>query len=182
MEMDVSLISKLFLYCPDTAPKDAVDTFEAWGYLCRKLTKKESDFWAAVKSVGEGGQLVIYSHGDANGPLMVRGEYGDDMAGEKALKFGAMLKQRNIKLYLLSCHTGSGTFFDQMESTGCMLVAPTGYALVKASSVGISVYSIIDSKLIHEKDLATSKKYAEWKATINGAAPNRLGKALLIPK
>ncbi|MFC5583049.1 hypothetical protein [Rhodanobacter terrae] len=131
----------LFLYCPDTANGDATNYFGNKGYQTAALDKNPQTFWDWVTSVDQDGILVLLSHGDETGPLMVKGHNGKDMDADQIREFGAHLVQRNISLYLLSCETGKGAFAASLAATGATFIAPIGYAEFKSNSVGVAVHS-----------------------------------------
>lgn len=165
--------NRVFIYCPETAGRDALMFFKRKDYVCLPLNEKPAYFWELINTVSENGVLVILSHGDPDGPLMVAGTDGDDMTKEEIQKLGGILSAKKVSLYLLSCNTGGGTFFATLKDTGAKFIAPLGYADVRESSAGLSVYSTNG-----EKGLAA--KYEGWKG--NGIEPpNRSTKPLVIP-
>jgi len=165
--------SRVFIYCSETAGKDALTYFKKKDYVSCPLSDKPAYFWELINIVAENGVLVILSHGDENGPLMVAGTSGKDMTKEEIQKFGEILKTKKIALYLLSCNTGSGSFFNNLKDTGATFVAPLGYADVRESSAGLSAYSTNG-----KKDFGIT--YLGWNG--NGIdSPNRASKPLVIP-
>lgn len=159
----------LFLYCPETAINDTVNYFSGKGYSTAPLNDDPRTFWDWVTAVDNGGILVILSHGDANGPLMVKGHNGRDMSKKEIEEFGAILVQKNVSLYLLSCLSGSGAFAKSLAATGATFIAPEGNAEVEANSLRMTVYSRSDDH-----------KPSGWFS--NGiAAPSRNSKPLVIP-
>lgn len=133
---------KLFLYCPDTASSSVVTIFRNRGFEPAQLTDDPDDFFEGVNSVNQGGVLVLFSHGDANGPLMVRGNAGDDMTDEQIHTLIGRLQERAITFYCLSCYTGAvGTFSNALGATDINWVAPVGMANVQSSAETIRVFS-----------------------------------------
>ena len=96
--------------------------------------------------------MVFLSHGDAErGPLLVAGNDGNDfMSTEEIGVLGARIKDKNAKLYLLSCHTGKTgskeepTFCDKLAATQAKFVAPVGFANLKRHSdaIGLSIAQV----------------------------------------
>lgn len=165
--------SRAFIYCPETAGKDALTYFKGKGYASYSLNEKPAYFWELIDIVAENGVLVILSHGDENGPLMVAGTSGKDMTKEQIQKFGGILKAKKVALYLLSCNTGSDGFFDTLKETGATFIAPLGYADVRESSAGLAAYSTNGKKEL-------GIEYLGWKG--NGInPPSRSSKPLVIP-
>jgi hypothetical protein len=159
----------LFLYCPETANSDATNYFNSKGYQIAPLDEDPQTFWDWVTSVDQDGILVLLSHGDENGPLMVKGHKGKDMSAGQITDFGARLVLRNIRLYLLSCETGKGAFAGSLAATGATFIAPMGLAEFKANSVGVAVHS-----------RGETNKLLGWYS--HGiAAPSRNSKPLVIP-
>ncbi|MGN6229202.1 MAG: hypothetical protein ACTHNM_17390 [Dyella sp.] len=159
----------LFLYCPDTVNSDGTNYFSGKNYQTAPLDDDPQTFWRWVTSVDEGGILVLLSHGDETGPLMVKGHRGNDMSDTQIQEFGAHLTLRNIRLYLLSCETGKGAFAEKLAATGATFIAPVGYAEFKTNSVGVAVHS-----------RGEGSKLLGWYA--HGIeAPSRNAKPLVIP-
>lgn len=166
--------SRVFVYCPDTASTDVRGYFKKKGYVCFPLNDKPAHFWELINIVSDGGVLVLLSHGDKNGPLMVAGTDGDDMTKTEVEKLGSTLAGKKVALYLLSCQTGAGEFCKTLKSTAVKFIAPIGYADVRETSVTLSVLSTNG-----EKD-GYKTQYLGWEG--NGIdPPNRINKALLIP-
>lgn len=149
-------MENIFLYCPESANREAVIYFNAKGYQPRELSDNDSFFWETVNSVDNNGILVLYSHGDSNGPLRVKGHGSDPGTAafneeswddDKIARFGGLLEGKNVTLILLSCHTGSGEFYDKLkqyfpDGGSRYLVAPKGYASIKSSNVSTGINSI----------------------------------------
>ncbi|MEM9063624.1 MAG: hypothetical protein AAGD13_24465 [Pseudomonadota bacterium] len=134
---------KLFLYCPDSVTAETVSMFRGKGYDCVALTADPADFWKAVGSLSKDDVLVLYSHGDTSGPLMVKGQAGSDMTDEEIAKLAAILSHYDVPFYLLSCNTGGGSFFEKLSSVrGVNAIAPKGYALVGATSEFLKITSV----------------------------------------
>lgn len=159
----------LFMYCPETAISDTVNYFSGKGYSTAPLNDDPRTFWDWATAVDNDGVLVILSHGDADGPLMVKGKLGKDMTKSQIDEFGAILVQKKVALYLLSCLTGSGGFAKSLATTGAKFIAPVGNAEVEANSLRVTVYSRSDEG-----------KASGWFS--NGIdAPSRNSKPLVIP-
>lgn len=163
---------KLFLYDEKEANKDLLDYFKNKNYTRVALTNSTDFFWSQVDSVDNGGYLAIMSHGNNNTFEIAMGNPPKDMRQDRIVPFGTSLNQRNVTLYLLSCHTGNDPLGRSLVGTGCHFAAPKGYALVKSSSAGVGVYSVVDP---HASDV----KYAGWTGT-EGVIPNRDTKPLNI--
>ncbi len=134
---------KVFLYCNETAGKEVVSKFVQKKYQPIALTDDPSTgFWPGVGAVAPNGTLVIYSHGNENGPLMVRGHEGEDMTDSQILTLGAILVLADITLYLLSCHTGQDPFAAKLRKHGVRFMAPAGYAAVGASGESLAIKSV----------------------------------------
>lgn len=127
---------KVFVYCSETASQDTIASFKRRGYETKPLGEDPDIFWSIVVQLEEGSVLVLLSHGDENGPLLVRGDEGDDMSDDDIKLLGEHLLLGKISLYLLSCHTGKNPFFDKLAATGASFAAPLGYASVE-SGVGV---------------------------------------------
>jgi len=133
---------KLFLYCPQTAPLAVVTIFGNRGFVAAKLTQNADDFFAGVNSVNQHGVLVLFSHGDQNGPLMVSGTVGENMSVDQLNALTDRLHDHGITFYCLSCYTGAeGTFSNALGAADINWVAPIGAANVKSSSETIQVFS-----------------------------------------
>jgi hypothetical protein len=135
-------MQKLFLYDPESVNADVRRVARNGDYEMVALTDDAAVFQAAVNQVDQGGTLVLLSHGDAAGPLMVAGHGGDDMTAAQITAFGGLMARRDISLYLLSCYTGSGAFAARMTALGVSFIAPLGYAQLNAGVGGVTVYSV----------------------------------------
>lgn len=136
------MAKKLFLYSDDAADKTTVSYFAHLGYETKALTDNERDFWSAINTVERDGTLVLLSHGDKNGPLMVKGTSGNDMKKEEITAFGGQMARNNITVYMLSCHTGQDPFASLFAGTNCKFVAPEGYASLTNITGGVQVRSV----------------------------------------
>jgi membrane-bound inhibitor of C-type lysozyme len=163
---------KVFIYCSESASTDTVTYFKHKDYLCRPLNDDPKTFWNAISSSGSKATVVIYTHGDENGPLMVTGQVGDDMTDEEIVKLDTSLSPQNSTLYLLSCRTGSGIFKTKLDKTDLNYVAPLGYALLKSSSAGVSAYSVNPER---------HTEHMKWGGKPVKLIPTRPGKPLNIP-
>lgn len=135
-------MEKLLLFSPDAATPDTVSVFKARGFSCVQLTDKASFFWESLNGLDPGGKLALLSHGDENGPLLVKGQAGLDMTSEEVSTLGNFLRDRDITLYLLSCHTGSDKFFNQLANgREIKCAAPIGYAVVSSGAGICNIYS-----------------------------------------
>lgn len=150
---------RVFLYCPETAGKDAASTESAMknrGYRCVKLTDNSKTFWDTVNSVQQNGILILLSHGDESGPLMVKGNDGKDMTDEEINALGTNLVSKKIAFYCISCNTGilgtikdkngkeTPTFASSLCQTKAYVIAPNGKA--KVNLFGSVSLSVIDTK------------------------------------
>lgn len=161
---------KVLLYSADAANADTRNFFTKKDYALVKLTQDTADFWKGVESVAPRGFLALLSHGDTEGPSMVSGSDGAAMTAEEIERLGQALVDGGITLYLLSCLTGNDPFLAQLTKTGCLFVAPQGYAELRASSAGTWFYSV---------KAPESTTYLPWSGS-EQLVPNRLGKALNI--
>ena len=159
---------KVFLYSDDAADKDARAAFKAKGYELVPLTADKKGFWSGVEKVENNGHFVLLSHGDKNGPLMVKGTEGSDMTDADIKTLCDILIGKKATFYCLSCHTGLDPFAGKMAKTSCLFVAPKGFAVAESSSAGVNVYSKEDGK------------YPGWSGS-GSLVPNRATKPLNIP-
>ena len=159
---------KVFIYSRDAANADARSYFKRKGYHAVELDRDPETFFDGVALVAPEGTVVVLSHGDGNGPLLVAGTAGPDMTPEQIDRLARLLGEAEASLYLLSCHTGNEPFAGELADTGARFIAPRGYAAFEASSAGVNVYS-------KEGD-----RYVGW--TANGIEPpSRNTKPLPIP-
>jgi hypothetical protein len=160
---------KLFLYSDDAATRDTVGIFKNRGYSCVRLTDKAAFFWQQLGGLGKADILVLQSHGDDDGPLLVDGQRGDSMTEKEVGQLINMLVAKDISLYLLSCHTGRGQFARKLaEDARAKWVAPVGFALVESGAGVCNAYSVEGN--VHHG----------WVGTLVPPR-HRLGKALSIP-
>ena len=97
------------------------------GYRLCPLNDDPATFWGYIAEAAAGGDpVIIVSHGNANGPLMVDGEYGADMTHAEILALGTVLAAGCCELFVLSCHTGGGAFWNALITTQVSAVAPGG--------------------------------------------------------
>ena len=147
----------IFLYDPDTVNADALRIIATRGYTCIKLTDNPEHFWATMRSVPAGQNFALLSHGDSDGPLLVKGDSGADLsADDDMLILANFLIGNRSAFILLSCETGSGDFGAKLEAAGergLVFVAPIGLASFRASSQSVSVYSV---------DPKDNSKYLGW--------------------
>lgn len=136
----------VFLYDPASVTREALTIITTRGFNCIPLTDNPQHFWANVQLVGQNESLAILSHGDQSGPLMVRGDEGDDMTSAQLTQFAQNLAAANITLFLLSCHTGGGPFCQQLTAQGVRFVAPVGYAALKLVAGGVNIFSVEDGE------------------------------------
>lgn len=159
---------KVFIYSRDAANADARSYFRRKDYHLVELDHDPETFFDGVGLVAPEGTVVVLSHGDANGPLLVAGTQGPDMSPDQIDRLAHLLGVAEARLYLLSCHTGNVPFADRLADTGARFIAPRGYAVFEASSAGANVYA-------KEGD-----RYVGW--TAQGIdPPTRNTKPLAIP-
>jgi hypothetical protein len=166
-----------FVYCPKSANSDTIARFTQHKYEKTALNKDPETFWGALNKVPEGGNMVFLSHGDERGPLLVAGDDGDDFMSDKQIEvLGARLKEKEAKLYLLSCHTGKTdpekqTFCDKLAATQAKFVAPMGFCKVNGNPGSLAVTSV---------EGETAMGWAGTDAPEGRAA--RAGRALELPR
>ncbi|ARM00505.1 Uncharacterised protein [Burkholderia oklahomensis] len=164
--------SKLFLYDANEANKDLLDYFKNKNYTRIALTNDPRFFWTQVDSVNNDGYLAIMSHGNNQTFEIATGNSPADLPQDRIVPFATSLLQRNVTLYLLSCHTGNNPLGELLGIPNFKFAAPKGYAQVRSSSAGVGVYSVVDP---HASDL----KYAGWTGS-EDVIPNRATKPLNI--
>lgn len=135
-------MDKLFVYCDATASRPVVAAFRAKGFRLWPLTDDPAAFWTAIGTVEEGGQLVILSHGNENGFLMVKGDDGPDLTESTLQTFSMLMVLVDAEVYLLSCHSGTGIVEKVLRRNSVKFVAPKGYAEVAANSYTLTIKSL----------------------------------------
>lgn len=120
MQGDHLVMRKLFLYCPETAAHlDGMLTYfgsSNKNFTCVALEGQPEFFWDRINELDPGGTLVVLTHGDEGGPLLVKGNDGPPFTPLNDIhRLGMALE--NASLYLLSCHTGddTGYFFNNLS-------------------------------------------------------------------
>lgn len=157
-------MSKLFLYDSASASTETLNVMRRKGYTCNALTNDPNFFWQSLSGLGNNSIFVLLSHGDKNGPLAVEGTVGDDI---DLTRFGNIISQRNITLYLLSCHTGLDPCGATLTQHNLTFVAPKGTAVFQ--TVGTETINVFS------KD---GEVYPGWAGPLS---PNRPNKALSLP-
>lgn len=168
--MSCAVGQKLLVYCPDSTNREALSIFTARGYRAIALTDDPKTFWESLNGVGISGTFVLYSHGDKDGLLVVKGTDGNSLTSEEISRFGNILAERNITLYLISCETGAGSFNENLAKTNAVYVAPLGSAKVESTSSSLMVYSV---------DPSDNHKKLGWVGN-EGLKPKALHKSLDI--
>lgn len=171
-------IPKMFLYCRITTKASTVKIFRNKGFFNRTLDGDPRTFWTSLEMIQDGGTLVLLSHGDGGGPLLVEGRDGNSITEEETVDLARTLQRKRIKLYLLSCHTGGGRFFRILsEYDHIQVVAPLGYCSTRQGEDSVSVFSVnvegmeeVDGgNVVH----ATGRiEYLGW-ASLGGLLPAR---------
>jgi hypothetical protein len=137
-------VRNLFIYSTDAASLNVRNRFNSRGFTLVALTKDPKTFWNNLKLMTTSGILVLLSHGDTSGPLLVSGTSGEDLTETEISNIIAVLKEKSISFYCLSCHTGGDGAFNKLLSSaeGVKYVAPIGYASVGASSEHMKIESV----------------------------------------
>ncbi|HEX7318414.1 MAG TPA: hypothetical protein VF297_31195 [Pyrinomonadaceae bacterium] len=179
-------LMKMFLYCPETTSRDTLTVFRNRGYSCVELTDRAEFFWEQLGTIDDGGVLVLLSHGDAAGPLLVKGTWGNSMSAEQIKGLGATLVTKNLSLYLLSCKTGSGSFCEVLSNVrDVKFVAPVGAAQVRSGSGMCNAYSIEHNddseEEKKEEEIDKEPKYLPWAGVGILTGRERLTTPLQIP-
>lgn len=139
---------KVFVYSSDSANQHTISIFRNRGYEPKALGDDDDIFWSILIQLEARSTLVLLSHGDENGPLLVRGNQGGDMSDEDITTLGEHLRLGGITFYLLSCHTGKDPFFTKLKATGATFAAPIGYASVESGAGMCNVYSKEDKTFV----------------------------------
>ncbi|TRU92415.1 MAG: hypothetical protein EWV75_20550 [Microcystis wesenbergii Mw_QC_S_20081001_S30D] len=157
-------MSKLFLYDPDSVTKDTLIIMGRKGYNCTELTEDSQFFWNTMNSLNNHSTFALLSHGDGNGPLPVRGTSGDDINLDD---FSQVVSNKDLKLYLLSCHTGNDPCGTRLLDAGITFVAPKGAAEFRTAGT--------DTVTVMSKDGDT---FPGWCGPLS---PDRASKAIYLP-
>ena len=157
-------MNKLFLYSVGSVTSDTLRIMRRKGYSCQPLTEDPDFFWTSISALKNGDVFVLLSHGNERGPLAVRGDEGDDI---DLTKFSKDISEKNIKLYLLSCHTGLPPCETILTANGVNFVAPLGLAVFE--TVGEDMINI------HSKEGQTNPGWA------GRLSPGRATKSLFLP-
>ncbi|ENE4240220.1 hypothetical protein ABNH60_003431 [Salmonella enterica] len=135
-------MNKLFLYDKDSVTTDTLRIMRTKkGYTCLPLTDDPEFFWSSISTLQKGDVFVLLSHGNKNGPLAVEGCYGDDI---DLKMFSNVIKEKNLSLYLLSCHTGCDPCGKILTDNGVNFVAPLGLAVFQ--TVGSETINILSKE------------------------------------
>lgn len=158
-------MNKVLLYDKTSTSSATLTIMKCKGYCCKALTEDPVFFWNSISELKINSILVLFSHGDENGPSAVEGTEGGTIDVER---FSNTLKERNVKLYLISCNTGSGNCGSALQKAKIDFVAPTGKAeLQTIGSETINVFSRNPKKGSH--------------AWIGSLSPKRATHALSLP-
>ncbi len=158
-------MTKLFLYDRESTTADTLRVMNRKGYTCKALTNNADFFWSEVEKLQTSDILVLLSHGDHDGPLAVAGQMGDDV---DLVRLGGIVKQKSLKLYLLSCHTGLPPCATTLLSEGVPFVAPMGYAVFQ--TVGDEVVNVASKE---------NDTFPGWAGPLS--PPGRASKMLSLP-
>ncbi|AIO68271.1 hypothetical protein [Burkholderia oklahomensis] len=164
--------SKLFLYDKKVANKDLLNYFNNRNYTTVALNVYPSFFWTQVDSVNNDGYLAIMSHGDNQTFEIATGNSPADLPHDRIVPFATSLLQRNVTLYLLSCHTGNNPLGELLGIPNFKFAAPKGFAQVKPRPEGAVVLSVEDPN-------ALVLKFPGWTGS-EDVIPNRAAKQLNI--
>jgi len=116
-----------FIYSTKEGTKDVLKIAKNRGYTLCPLNSKPDKFWGYITGAADARvPVIILSHGDPNGPLMVGGTEGADMTNVEIVRLGNTLASCGSDLFVLSCHTGGGAFWDTLCTTPVSAVAPRG--------------------------------------------------------
>ena len=159
-------MNKVFFYDPDSITKDTLTVLKRKKYICIALTDDPDFFWSTLLKLKEDDIFVLLSHGDKDGPLPVKGQYGIDI---DLKKFAAILNKKTITLYLLSCFTGNDPCASTLLDLGVDFVAPKGNAVFK--TIGDETIDVTSKE---------GNKFPGWAGT-EKLTPDRPNKALSLP-
>jgi hypothetical protein len=172
------MAQKLVLYSSEFSTPKTVSRFKQALYDTVALTNDPQTFWDAAATLDQSGYLVLLSHGDKKGPLLIDGQSGPDMVGgEDDAPFNALtalLVQRSLSFYCLSCYTGAGEFAEGLTTANCRFIAPKGTARISTTE-GFYVSSI-------RNDKANPTKTDMWTANPEDMYPTGRGaRPLVLP-
>ena len=157
-------MAKVFLYDTASTTVDTLRVMRRKGYVCTALTNDPAFFWQTISAIDNKSIFVLLSHGDKAGPLAVEGNVGDDIDLER---FSKIILEKELTLYLLSCHTGLDPCGSTLLRNKLNFVAAKGTAVFQ--TVGDEVITVLS------KDDDT---FPGWAGPLS---PNRPNKALYLP-
>lgn len=157
-------MNKLFLYDENSVLPATLGLMNRKGYTCWPLSENSDFFWQSISKLENGAVFVLLSHGNESGPLAVKGDKGHDI---DLNKFSSVIKEKNLLLYLLSCHTGRDPCGKTLTDNNVQFVAPLGLAVFQ--TVGTDMINI------HSKE---GKINPGWAGPLS---PDRATKPLFLP-
>ena len=105
------------------------------GYTLVLATADENLLYKKMGEVGKVDNLIINTHGDTDGPLLVGGNKGDSAKLDELAKGIKDHLSPGGTIFILSCHVGrSKQYIHRIANiTGCNVIAPEGYCSVVIS-------------------------------------------------
>lgn len=161
----------LLVYDPQSIHRDALCVFRNRGYEAIPLSNNPRSFWDAVAR-SDYTALVLYSHGNSDGPLLVAGNDGPSMNRTESARLFTILARNGASLYLLSCQTGNPPFRACLPPPlpgNVPYAAPLGYARIDTTASSLAIFSV---------DPSDPSKKVGWYGVL---APDRTSKQLILP-
>jgi hypothetical protein len=114
------------------------------GYTLVLATADGNLLYEKMKEIGKVDNLIINTHGDTDGPLLVGGNKGDSAKSDELANGIEGCFNPGGTIFILSCHVGRSKEYIRgiANVTNCKVIAPEGYCSVGISPTGNYVKSV----------------------------------------